>query len=73
MQRLPKGVYNPGFRDQAVRLHLGDNLAVAEISSRLSIPKGTLKNWVAAARQGKPGEAGKSPPSDLELELMWPP
>ena len=48
-----------------------DNLTVAEISSRLSIPKGTLKNWVAAARQGKVGEVGKSykPLSDLELEL----
>jgi transposase-like protein len=41
------------------------------INSRLSLPKGTLKNWVAAARQGKLGEVGKShkPLSDLELEL----
>ncbi len=71
MQRLPKGVYNPEFRDEAVRLHLEGYLTIAEISSRLSIPKGTLKNWVAAARQGKLGELGKGqkPLSDLELEL----
>lgn len=59
MQRLPKEVYNPEFRDQAVRLHLEDNLTITEIYSRLSIPKGTLKNWVAAARQGKLSELGK--------------
>jgi transposase len=71
MQRLPKGVYNPEFRGQAVRLHLEGNLTVAEIPSRLSIPKGTLKNGVAAARQGKLGEVGKGqkPLSELEREL----
>jgi transposase len=70
-QRLPKGAYSPEFRDEAVRLHLEDKLTVAEISSRLSLPKGTLKNWVAAARQGKLGEVGKGqkPLSELELEL----
>ena len=40
MQRLPKGVYNPEFRDEAVRLHLEYYLTITEISSRLSIPKG---------------------------------
>jgi transposase len=71
MQRLPKGAYSPEFRDEAVRLHLEDKLTVAEISSRLSLPKGTLKNWVAAARRGKLGEVGKGqkPLSELEFEL----
>jgi transposase len=71
MQRLPKGVYNLEFRGQAVRLYLEDNLTAAEISSRLSIPKGRLKNGVAAARRGKLGEVGKSqePLGDLELGL----
>lgn len=71
MQRLPKGVYSPEFRDEAVRLHLENKLTITEIANRLSLPKGTLKNWVAAARQGKLGEVGKShkPLSDLELEL----
>lgn len=71
MQRLPKGAYSPEFREQAVRLHLEDNLTLTEISKRLSLPKGTLKNWVAAGRQVKLGEAGKGqqPLSELELEL----
>jgi transposase len=71
MQRLPKGAYSPEFRDETVRLHLEDKLTVAEISSRLSLPEGTLKNWVAAARQGKLDEVGKGqkPLSELEIEL----
>ncbi len=71
MQRLPKGVYSPEFRDEAVRLHLENKLTITEIANRLSLPKGTLKNWVAAYRQGKLGEVGKNqkPLSDLELEL----
>jgi transposase len=54
-QRLPKGVYSPEFRDEAVRLHLENKLTITEIANRLSLPKGTLKNWVAASRQGKLG------------------
>ena len=71
MQRLPKGAYSPELREQAVRLHLSEKLTMTEISGRLSIPKGTLKNWVAAARQGKLGEVGKGqkPLTEVELEL----
>ena len=71
MQALPKGVYSPEFRDEAVRLHLEDNLPVSEIANRLSLPKGTLKNWVAAARQGKLVEIGKGqkPLTEMEFEL----
>jgi transposase len=71
MQRLPKGAYSPEFRDEAVRLHLEDNLPVNEIARRLSLPRGTLKNWVAAARQGKLVKIGKSqkPLTEMELEL----
>ncbi len=52
MQRLPKVAYNPEFRSQAVRLYLEDNLTLTEIFNRLSLPKGRLKNWVAAAPPG---------------------
>jgi transposase len=71
MQRLPKGAYSPEFREQAVRLHLQEKLTLTEISNRLSLPKGTLKNWVAVARQGKLGEVGKGqkPLTEMELEL----
>jgi transposase len=71
MQRLPKGAYGPEFRGQAVRLRPQENLAITEISSRLSLPKGALKNWAAAARQGKLGEVGKGqrPLTGIGLEL----
>ena len=71
MRQLPKVVYSPEFRDEAVRLHLEDKLPANEIAKRLSLPRGTLKNWVAAARQGKLGEIGKSqkPLTEMEIEL----
>jgi transposase len=71
MQRLPKVFYSPEFRVQAVRLHLEENLTVTEISSRLPLPEGALKNWVAETWQGKLGKSAKAkkPLSDLELEL----
>lgn len=70
MQQLPKAAYSPDFRDRAVKLHLDENLTITEISKRLSLPKGTLKNWVVAARQGKLGEVGKGqkPLTEMELE-----
>ena len=37
MQGLPKGVYSPEFRDEAVRLHLDNKLPITEIANRLSI------------------------------------
>jgi transposase len=42
-----------------------------EAARRLSIPPGSLKNWVHAARAGKLKEVGKAhkPLTDLELEL----
>ena len=71
MQQLPKVAYSPEFRDEAVRLHLEDKLPVNEITKQLSLPSGTLKNWVAAARQGKLGDIGKcqKPLTEMEIEL----
>jgi transposase len=71
MERLPKGVYSPEFREQAVRLHEVDGLTVPEVAKRLFLPQGTLKNWVYASRQGKLAEVGKNqkPLTDLEMEL----
>jgi transposase len=71
MERLPKAAYTPEFREQAVRLYEEGGLTLAEVANRLSMPKGSLKNWVDAARQGKLGEVGKhqKPQTDLELEL----
>lgn len=71
MERIPRGIYSPEFREQAVRLHEVDGLTVPEVARRLSLPQGTLKNWVYAARQGKLGEVGKNqkPLTELEMEL----
>jgi len=71
MERLPRGVYSPELREQAVRLFEDEQLTIPELAKRLSIPKGTLKHWVAAARAGKLGDVGKHqrPLTDVELEL----
>lgn len=71
MKRLPKAVYTPEFRDQAVRLHEVEGLTIPEAARRLSLPLGTLKNWIYAARKGELGEVGKhqKPLTDLEMEL----
>lgn len=71
MERIPRGVYTPEFREQAVRLHEVDGLTVPEAAKRLSLPVGSLRNWVYAARRGKLGEVGKNqkPLTDLEMEL----
>jgi transposase len=71
MERLPKGAYTPEFREQAVRLPETEGLTLRESARRLSLPVGTLRNWVYAARQGKLSEVGKNQksPSELEMEL----
>jgi transposase len=71
MERLPKGVYSPELREQAIRLYESEKLTVPKLSKRLSIPKGTLKNWITAARAGKLSDVGKNqrPPTEVELEL----
>jgi|688.fasta_scaffold426912_2 transposase len=71
MERLPKGVYSPELREQAIRLYESEKLTVPELSKRLSIPKGTLKNWITAARAGKLSDVGQNqrPPTEVELEL----
>ena len=71
MERIPRGAYTPECREQAVRLHEVDGLTVPEAAKRLSLPVGSLRNWVYAARRGKLGEVGKNqkPLTDLEREL----
>ena len=71
MERIPRGIYSQEFRGEAVRLHEMDGLTVPEVAKRLSLPQGTLKNWVYAARKGKLREVGKGqrPLTELEMEL----
>lgn len=44
--------YAPALRAEAVRLVLEQGLSQAEAARRLGIAKGTLSNWVAAAKGG---------------------
>jgi len=48
----PKQSYSIEFRAEAVKLVLEQGLSQGEAASRLGIPKGTLANWVVAARSG---------------------
>lgn len=68
---MPRGIYTQNFRAQAERLHEVDGLTIPEVAKRLSLPRGTLKSWVYAARRGRLGEMGKNqkPPTELEMEL----
>jgi transposase-like protein len=71
MEQVPRGVYTQEFCEQAVELVEVEGLLSREAAWRLSIPPGSLKNWLHAARAGKLKEVGKAhePLTDLELEL----
>ncbi len=69
--KLPRTRYSQEFREQSVRFFKESELPLAEAAKRLSLPKGTLKNWVYADRQGELVTVGKHqrPLTELELEL----
>lgn len=71
MERIPKGVYAPEFRAEAVRLVETSGLSMARAAEQLSIPKSSLDNWVRAAREGKLAAVGQGQrlPGEQELEL----
>lgn len=64
-----KKTYPVEFRAEAVTLVREQNLSLEQAARRLGIPKGTLTNWVAAAksRGGKPAPGARSV-SELEAE-----
>ncbi len=62
--------YSPEFRAEAVKLVLDQGLSQGEAARRLSMPKGTLANWVAAIRGKVAGTpAGSQTVTELELKL----
>jgi len=71
MERMPKGLYTPEFRAEAVKMVESTGMSVGRAAKQLSIPKSSLDNWVRAAREGKLAEVGKGQrlPSELEIEL----
>ena len=64
-----KQSYSLEFRAEAVKLVLEQGLSQGEAASRLGIPKGTLGNWVMAAKRGgdKPAPGARTV-AELEAE-----
>ena len=71
MERLPRTQYSQEFREQSIKFFKESGLTLVEAAKRLTLPKGTLKNWVYADRRGEltPGGKCQKPLSELELEL----
>jgi putative transposase len=62
--------YTPEFKAEAVKLVLVQGLSLREAAGRLSIPKGTLTNWVADAKGGAAAAApGARTVPELEAEM----
>lgn len=63
--------YTPELREEAVKLVLAQGLSLEEAALRLSIPKGTLANWVSAAKRGNAPKAalGSRTVPELEAEV----
>jgi transposase len=61
--------YTPEFRAEAVKLVSEQGLSHETAAKRLSIPKGTLGNWVAASKASTRASApGARSAADLEAE-----
>lgn len=71
MEKIPQGRYTKEFREEAARLVIEGGMSVGEVSSRLSLPKSTLENWIRAAKAGRLGDIGKTrrPLTEVEVEL----
>ena len=61
--------YTPEFRAEAVKLVTEQGLSQKEAAKRLSIPKGTLANWMAGSKAStRPSAPGARSAADLEAE-----
>jgi transposase len=61
--------YSPEFRAEAVKLVLEQGLSQEAAAKRLGLPKGTLGNWVAAAKKGDVSTPGARSTAELEAEV----
>ncbi len=61
--------YSKEFKAEAVRTVLENQLSISEGASRLSLPEGTLGQWVTAARKGL-GTPGSHTVAELESEIL---
>lgn len=60
--------YTPEFRAEAVKLVLAQGLSLEEAAQRIAMPKGTLGNWVSAAKRGNGSAAAPGSRTVPELE-----
>lgn len=60
----------PEFRDEAVKMVLVPRLTLKEAAQRIEMPKGTLANWVSAARCGTGPNAPSGSRSGAELRPL---
>jgi transposase len=60
--------YSPEFRAEAVKLVLEQGLSQEAAAKRLAIPKGTLGNWIVAAKRGQAPAPGARSVSELGAE-----
>lgn len=63
-----KKTYTPELKEEAVKLVLAQGLSIEQAAAHVSIPKGTLANWVVAAKRGPVGAAAPGSGSVAELE-----
>ena len=70
-QRIPNGIYNKEFREQAVKRVHEEGLSAEAVAKQLSIPKSTLATWVRSFKEGKLSQIGKTqrPLTEIEQEL----
>ncbi len=71
MERIPKEIYTPKFRAEAVKLVESEGLSVDAAVKWLSVPKSSLANWIRASREGKLPTVGQGQrvPMETEIEL----
>ncbi|MHB8388889.1 MAG: transposase [Acidobacteriaceae bacterium] len=71
MEKLPRQVYTPEYRAQAVRLVTEQKKTVPRAARELGMSEKTLGNWVYASRHGGVASAQESrtPPTELEAEV----
>lgn len=63
-----KKTYTPELREESVKLVLAQGLSIEQAAARVGIPKGTLANWVVAAKRGPAVAAAPGSRSVAELE-----
>jgi transposase len=73
MVRRRKRQYTAEFRDEVVKLVLSGDKSIGRVARELAIPKGTLDNWLAKAKEARgelPDLVGTSTLSKTEREEL---